>query len=538
MEAVVSQVNDSGTALLQAGKMVLRARLEFAVQQGERLSLEVVEAGKQPLLRRLPAKEAPAEPLLRLVRTALPRQEGLVPLLRSLVKVAGHPARESTPTVPPLPEEARRLTARILERIPTPQSLRTGEGVRRHLHDSGLFLEAKLGRSPSSRLIERDLKTQLLRLREALGAGAAAERRGGQPPPSSAGPTTRSPKNPPLPPQAQAHTTTPSAVRPPRPSPTPLSPSPAPVTKARGAGVPESPSPTASASHPSPPTHGEEGKPPLPPAGREGRQGAPVPSRPEGQAPAADRTAPLPRRAEGGGEPPPPSSSPPAKGGATQPGILLRNRPPAVSTPAGEVPARPISPPPPPPPSQGVFPQGRVELPLAVEAQEATERMLRQVEGALARIALSQAASLGGAERPEAGQRPPLILDLPVRTPLGIDLFQLSIREEPGRREAAEEQEGGEEGGRRHWNVTIAFELAGLGPMVARVSLDGDRVSTLFWAERPATVTLVRDHLRALDQGLEAAGLEATHLACREGLPRQEEAAAHRPAEGLLDEEA
>ena len=99
---------------------------------------------------------------------------------------------------------------------------------------------------------------------------------------------------------------------------------------------------------------------------------------------------------------------------------------------------------------------------------------------------------------------------------------------------AREDGHPGQEGEAPRWSVQLALDLPGLGPLHARVSLQGERVGTLFWAEQEETRELVAEHLAELRERLEAQGLAVSALNCLPGQPPAE------PAPGgatpLLDE--
>lgn len=152
--------------------------------------------------------------------------------------------------------------------------------------------------------------------------------------------------------------------------------------------------------------------------------------------------------------------------------------------------------------------------------------LLRQSEGALARIQLNQLSSLAHEGQAAAGWP----IELPVRRDGHVDLWSLSIRRDPDRggTGAAEENTPG-------WSVTLAFELPGLGPMQARVALRGTRITAQFFSPVQTIPPLVRAHLPLLDARLRAAGLEVGELGCSDGrLP----AAVSTTPSRILDERA
>ena len=68
------------------------------------------------------------------------------------------------------------------------------------------------------------------------------------------------------------------------------------------------------------------------------------------------------------------------------------------------------------------------------------------------------------------------------------------------------------------WTVTIRFDLDGLGPMLAQVSLKGDRISTHVFAEEVATAQLLRDNIQHLTKSLTSAGVNVEKVEACQGL--------------------
>jgi hypothetical protein len=160
-----------------------------------------------------------------------------------------------------------------------------------------------------------------------------------------------------------------------------------------------------------------------------------------------------------------------------------------------------------------VHPQPRAEASLAQsvvatdDAQAPAQHLLRQVEGALARVELGQLASL----RTDDSSGQVWWLELPVRAQDGeTDVLQLRIAREGGSG-GTEEQPA--------WSVSLAFDLGELGPVRARVAVRGELVSTLFFAEREGTVARLRAGMGALEQALERRGLKVGTCGCRAGSP-------------------
>jgi hypothetical protein len=118
---------------------------------------------------------------------------------------------------------------------------------------------------------------------------------------------------------------------------------------------------------------------------------------------------------------------------------------------------------------------------------------------------------------------------LPLRSPDGAPttLWLRAERDTDGR--ATED---------RRWTVDLSLSVAPLGPLHARLSLLGERVSATIWAEIQDTATLVAAHLHLLRAGLERAGLAIGQLAARSGRPATAADQPAPPLRGLLDERA
>ena len=151
-------------------------------------------------------------------------------------------------------------------------------------------------------------------------------------------------------------------------------------------------------------------------------------------------------------------------------------------------------------------------------------RLLRLVEGSVARIQLQQATALPQ----DDGQRQAWQLDLPLR--LGEDTQDAMLRIE---REAAHESDEGES----TWAVNLAFKFDTIGTLQCRIALNGERLSATFWCEKAATQARLEQRLPTLQGALEAQGFEVVHLAGVLGDPPEPLIAVPMP-DSLLDERA
>jgi hypothetical protein len=491
LRATTLSSTPGGQTLLQVGTQTLQAQSPVPLTAGQTVSLQVESLTPQPLLRILPAPGT--DSVGDAIRTLLPRQGGLAPLLNNLVQLGN-----ARPTVlPPLLQE---LSRALLRQLPDTRSVTTAPGLRQAVAQSGLFQEARLLSARDSGRVNlgSDLKTNLLRLVQLVRnwpGVASGNTTGGRampaPVPTSA--PSPAPGQPPLAPTASS----PAPGQPALPLPMPT-PSPLPATATTPPPVP--------------------GTTPQAAPGHNAQPAAPVQAGGGGNASPANlgrglRAAiPLPTGAP---------SAPPAPG-------------PTLNAPASALARVWLTgglglPPPPPPPLRGQPPQpqarGTASLQALQPAPLLRAELLQQAEASLARLQLNQLASLPQGR--DTGLE--WLLDLPVRRGEETDIWSLGIRRDEGEDGRDPEQQG------PLWTVQLAFDLPGLGPMQARVSLRGEQVSTWFWATREETMPLLQDHLRELRRELEASGLRVGELHCLRG-PMPGNAGAAQSRRPILDE--
>jgi hypothetical protein len=212
----------------------------------------------------------------------------------------------------------------------------------------------------------------------------------------------------------------------------------------------------------------------------------------------------------------PPTAVTPGPGGGTAagspPATVRAETGPAVDRARPQTPATPqpeaISAAP--PPQRGTPPRPQPSLPASLLGLGAPEKvaaeMRGQVEGTIARVQLQQLSSLPA----EDGTRLVWSAELPVRDSERVDLWALRIEEEEPAREP---------GDSARWSVSLAFDLQDLGPVHARVVLQGERISTSFWVEQPATAAIFEAHKESLRASLEEAGLAVGNILCVQGNP-------------------
>lgn len=140
-----------------------------------------------------------------------------------------------------------------------------------------------------------------------------------------------------------------------------------------------------------------------------------------------------------------------------------------------------------------------------------TAQLLTHIDAALARIQLSQIASLPVAD----DKKPAWMFELPVRHGELVNVFHVRIEApDPNHRHSDTPQAN-----TLPWCIELAFDLEQLGPMHARISTHQSHVSVSLWAQRTDTVSLFNQQLEMLRSSLQQDGLEVDNLVCLPGSP-------------------
>ena len=147
-----------------------------------------------------------------------------------------------------------------------------------------------------------------------------------------------------------------------------------------------------------------------------------------------------------------------------------------------------------------------------------------QTEAAVARQELLQIASLpAGEDHPVEAQVTRWMFEMPFTTPQGAAVAQFEIaRDGRGARSEAAEP---------IWRVGFSIDIEPLGPVHARVSLNGRHATVGIWAERPSALERLEGARELLGQALARADFEA-EIALHAGAPRIVEA----PSGQLVDQ--
>jgi hypothetical protein len=167
-------------------------------------------------------------------------------------------------------------------------------------------------------------------------------------------------------------------------------------------------------------------------------------------------------------------------------------------------------------------PAAQPGLPAGSDPHAVAQRLLSETGAALARTELLQIASLPDAQaaaRPTEEQGARWVFDMPFMTPQGPAAAQFEIS-----------RDGGGSGGEgaptlgRTWRARFSLDVEPMGPVHAQVALTGDRARVSLWAERPASMTRLRDGEERLSSALREAALEP-EVAFHAGQPRASAAA-------------
>ena len=445
--------------LLAIGNRQLSSETSLLLDKGQQLTLQVRSLGDLPVLRIVSGLSTP--PLAQAVRALLPQQDAMTPLLGSLASLAKTPR----PAVPPL---IRELTRAMVNNLPDTTALTRPENLQKAIQQSGLFLERQLRQqlnptaTPASSpapvsAIQQDFKANLLQLIQRLRNWP-----GSLPTPSPA-----------------------TAAKPPA------------TTIQTGNLLP--PGATGQERATQTPTTSMRGSNPGTPAANNPANPAQTPPLSTDQLRRVVRTA-----------------TPPAQGAGARPTAASTTAPPGASpgtatTAAPTITAALPGAAPPPFPGAAPAPQAAVQATIDLLNRLGNLRtdLLQQAEKALARIQLHQLAS-----HPRHSEHGLLewLLELPVRRGDEIDLWSMRIAREEHEQAARKAQTQ-----QHRWSVQLAFDLPGLGPVQAQVTLAGEQVSTRFWAGREDSLPLFREHLQKLQDMLGHAGLEVGSLDCVPG---------------------
>ncbi len=134
------------------------------------------------------------------------------------------------------------------------------------------------------------------------------------------------------------------------------------------------------------------------------------------------------------------------------------------------------------------------------------DELIRQSESSIARIQLSQLASM-----PQESSTSQLwAFELPLRHGENIDVVQLRIEKEDPKED--EEQDS-------RWRITLTLDLPAIGTIYATITVQGEQTSTTLWAEEENTAQLIDNNLQLLRDALSKHGVNSDQINCQHGAP-------------------
>jgi len=145
--------------------------------------------------------------------------------------------------------------------------------------------------------------------------------------------------------------------------------------------------------------------------------------------------------------------------------------------------------------------------------------LLKQTQASINRLQLHQlaTAAVHGDDAAQASQ-PPLSFDLPILNFNQLSIFHFHIEEENN---SANEKDAAEAD--KKWNVSMGFDIEGLGAMFCELSLINTHIYVKFWAKEKDTVIRAKSYFEVLQNNLHNIGATVKELECIEGLPSQQE---------------
>ncbi len=149
------------------------------------------------------------------------------------------------------------------------------------------------------------------------------------------------------------------------------------------------------------------------------------------------------------------------------------------------------------------------------------QQLLKEAEGALARIKVGQLHQASAPER----QDPTWSAEIPLRHGERSEVLEFKVEQEARRNGTGEEPV---------WSVRLGYSDPLHGPIAMVLSLTGrHKVGATFWTEQPATAQLFQDQLPLLAERLSSAGFEVMTMAARVGRPPSDQSWVPSPA--LID---
>ena len=136
------------------------------------------------------------------------------------------------------------------------------------------------------------------------------------------------------------------------------------------------------------------------------------------------------------------------------------------------------------------------------QQEEAMHSFLRQIESSLSHLQQHQLQNLNESNF----GRPDWLIELPIKDGQHIDLFKLHINEE--------ESNNADEEHKKIWNVTLQFDLTGLGKIKAHIKMQNELVSAQFFSEKKDVLSLFQNNFDYLRSRLNLSGLHVGSIEC------------------------
>ncbi len=151
----------------------------------------------------------------------------------------------------------------------------------------------------------------------------------------------------------------------------------------------------------------------------------------------------------------------------------------------------------------------------------ASTSLLRQLEGAIARIQMNQLSAI-------IADRLDWLFEIPFKEGDRIDktlLLRIEAEDKPD-----------EHTKHRVWTVSLTFELESLGPLhITLIMIDRDRITIGFWSERSHVLHHLDKHREKLKNALKNKGLNAVHIGHYQGKPKNTTPCVMNLEQRLLD---
>lgn len=151
--------------------------------------------------------------------------------------------------------------------------------------------------------------------------------------------------------------------------------------------------------------------------------------------------------------------------------------------------------------------------------------LLKTVESALARTQLHQLNTLADLETGKLAWT----LELPIRHKEDIDIIKMRIQRDANNSD--EEQS-------LPISITIAVDLPNTGPIIAKITLLNSDVTIGFWAEHNHIFSLIENNVEELQTRLQESGLSACEINCHQGIISDDLDPEPPATDGLLDIQA